>query len=200
MAIVGRTPDECFKTFLDHVGPLIANMVPTDCPVLCPRRRGQPLQRTLSFANPEHDDAVPLKIDGGTIYLYMAQELRAVREDGAYRLRTVAYWYKLFPRSPLENDDALVRWEYKAADPGCPGPCRHHVQFGKMAPRMALGATHFDLTRFHMPTGWVLMEEVLRFLVHELGMKPRCGDRWPEVLRDSEDKFYDSFTDRGGRG
>jgi hypothetical protein len=44
------------------------------------------------------------------------------------------------------------------------------------------------------------MEEVFRFLVHELGVTPPCGERWPEVLRKSEGAFYQSFTDKGASG
>jgi hypothetical protein len=49
----------------------------------------------------------------------------------------------------------------------------------------------------HIPTGWALIEEVIRFLIHDLGMEPPCGDRWPEILEESENKFFKEFTDKG---
>jgi hypothetical protein len=203
MAITGRTPDECFNRFLDHVGPLVRKMLPTDCPMLClrpPRDRPQD-KRTLRLANPPHYHAVPLDTrDHGTVFLYMAQELHAEPENGAFRLRTVKYWYKIFAESPTVNDDAVIRWEYAKAERRHTGPCRHHVQFGKMAPSISMGAGSFDLTRFHTPTGWVTMEEIFRFLVHELAVQPPCGDQWPDVLHDSENAFFTSFTDRGASG
>jgi hypothetical protein len=44
------------------------------------------------------------------------------------------------------------------------------------------------------PTGWVTIEEVIRFLIVDLGMSPPCGDDWPNVVRESERKFYEDFT------
>lgn len=203
MAITGRTPDECFDRFLDHVRPLVAEMVPTKCPMRCPRPgKGLPTdRRTLSFANDQHDDAVALETRFGTAYLYMTQELRVVQEDRRqYRLRTTSYGYKLYAESPALETESIIRWEYEPAKAGHRGPCRHHVQFGKMVVPVPFGSGAFDFTRFHMPTGWVLMEEVFRFLVTELDMKPPCGARWPDVLRASEDAFYKGFTDKGASG
>lgn len=203
MPITGRTPDECFDRFVEHVGPLVSSMLPTKFPMRCPRPAKSLPQdrRVLSFASSQHADAVPLKTRLGTAYLYMMQELLAARQsDGSYRLRTVAYAYKLFAECPTLEDDAIVRWEYVSADPGHDGACRHHVQFGKIAPTIPFGTGSFNLTRLHMPTGWVLMEEVFRFLVVELAVKPPCEDRWPEVLRASEQAFFQGFTDKGASG
>jgi hypothetical protein len=203
MAITARTPEACFDQFLDHVRPLVRKMLPTNCPMLCakPRAKAPQDRRTLSLANPQHDDAVPLDTrDHGTVFLYMAQGLHAERKGSAFRLRTIAYWYKIFAGSPNVNDDAVIRWEYAKADRGYSGPCRHHVQFGKMAPSIDMGSGSFDLTRLHMLTGWVTMEEVFRFLVHDLGVQPPCGDEWPEVLHESERAFFSNFTDKGASG
>jgi hypothetical protein len=48
----------------------------------------------------------------------------------------------------------------------------------------------------HLPSGWVTMEEVIRFLIVELGMKPPCGASWPAVLEESEAAFYEKFTSK----
>lgn len=203
MAITARTAEECFDRFRGHVGALVSEMLPTDCPMLCirPPRSGKQDRRTLCFSNPSCLDAVPLETRAhGKIFLYIAQELRTFPDNGQQRLRTVAYWYKVFSESPLVNDDAVIRWEYASATPRNIGPCRHHVQFGKMVPSVPFGSSAFDLTRLHMPTGWVTMEEVFRFLVHDLGVAPPCGARWPDVLEKSERAFYQGFTDKGATG
>lgn len=203
MPITGRTPEDCFDQFRTHVGALVAEMLPTECPMLClrPAKKLPQDRRTLAFRCPDSMDAVPLETrEHGTVYLYAAQELRTFAEAGQQRLRTVAYWYKLYTEDSLLNDDAVVRWEYASATPGTAGPCRHHVQFGKMVPPVAFGSGTFDFTRFHMPTGWVTMEEVFRFLVHELGVDPPCGTRWPDVLQASERAFFGGFTDKGASG
>jgi hypothetical protein len=204
MAITARTAGECFTRFKDHVGPLVDKLVPTNCIIQCPKLTKQDELRTLRFVNPEHRNAVPLESEHGRLYLYLAQELRAEQQEGGlFRLRTVKYWYKIYDRSPAEQDDAIIRWEYEAQQTPWNRHSRHHVQFGQMVPSIPLGnsrANAFNLTRLHMPTGWVLMEEVFRFLIHDLGVVPPCGSEWPQVIHESEDAFYSGFTSRGGRG
>jgi hypothetical protein len=157
-------------------------------------------RRTLTFTNPTNDDAIPLETRLGTAYLYMSQELLADADGKAFRLRTTKYAYKLFAQCPKIDDDSVIRWEYESAPRVHSGACRHHVQFGKMAQPITFGSGAFDLTRFHMPTGWVTIEEVFRFLICELDVKPPCGDRWPQVLGDSERAFFEGFTDKGASG
>ena len=53
-----------------------------------------------------------------------------------------------------------------------------------------------DLNRLHLPTGWITIEEVLRFLIEDLGMKPPCGDSWARRLAESERAFYERFVSR----
>jgi hypothetical protein len=200
MAITARTANECFERFRGHVGALVGEMLPTNCPMLCMRGKAQE-KRTLSFSCPDTMDAVPLETSAhGTIYLYMAQELQTFPEGRQHRLSTVKYWYKLYTDDPSIKDDAFVRWEYETVAPGSTGHPRHHMQFGKMVRPQSFGAGEFDFTRFHMPTGWVTMEEIFRFLVHEFGVQPPCGERWPSVLGESEEAFYKSFTDKGASG
>jgi hypothetical protein len=40
----------------------------------------------------------------------------------------------------------------------------------------------------HIPTGWVTVEEIIRFLISDLGVKPKEQD-WEKELRDSEELF-----------
>lgn len=203
MAITGRKPDDCFNQFLEHVRALVSKMLPTDCPMLCPRgpKAGAQQLRILRFANPSAHHAIPLETRAhGTVYLYLAQELTTEPHEDGFALRTKKYWYKLYEQSPAENDDAIVRWEYASADPIHNTPCRHHVQFGKMVKPYPLGSSVFDFTRFHMPTGWVTMEEICRFLVCEFGVEPPCGAEWPNVLAAGEDHFFGKATNRGAAG
>ena len=51
-----------------------------------------------------------------------------------------------------------------------------------------------DLNKAHLPTGWVTIEEVIRFLIVDLDVQPPCGDDWPAKLRVSEDAFFQDFT------
>jgi hypothetical protein len=199
MAITGRTPNDCFDQFLQHVQQLVSQMLSPTYQLLCPRVTTP--RRTLTFANKPALNAIPLKTRAhGTIYLYMAQELTTEPHEAGFVLRTKKYWYKLYDQSPVIGDDAIVRWEYASAARIHDTHCRHHVQFGKMLKPLPIGGSTFDFTRFHMPTGWVTMEEICRFLVCEFEIAPPCGAAWPSVLAASEDHFYSKATDRGASG
>lgn len=121
----------------------------------------------------------------------MSQLLEAVKEGSGYRLRTVQYWYGIQESADL-SEKALLRWEY-VSDAPKDGWCRHHVQ--APAEIEAAGGT-LDLDKLHVPTGWVTIEEVIRFLIVDLGVLPPCGDEWPAKLAASERDFYEKFTSK----
>ena len=209
MAITGRTSNECFDQFVQHARGLVSKMLPSRIPLLCPKppkaAHARALQkRVLRFENASTGHTVPLETRAhGTVYLYMAQELiTEPHAEANHVLRTKKYWYKLYGLAPTRTDDAdaIIRWEYASADPVHNTPPRHHVQFGKMVTPVPLGTSTFDLTHLHMPTGWVTVEEICRFLVSYFGIEPLCGADWPHVLAEGEEHFYGKATDRGGRG
>jgi hypothetical protein len=128
----------------------------------------------------------------GQLHVYLAQALRAVGErNGQCRLETGKYWYRL-QRTSDTSDEALFRWEYdRSHDPKTSKPPRHHAH----APaRIEAGGISLDLNKLHIPTGWVTIEEVIRFLITELGHRPPCGNGWPAVLAESEEAFFEKFT------
>jgi hypothetical protein len=45
-----------------------------------------------------------------------------------------------------------------------------------------------------VPTGWVTIEEVLRFLITDLDVIPPCDNAWAGKLGASEKEFYVNFT------
>jgi len=79
-----------------------------------------------------------------------------------------------------------VRFEYVSQDldPSARW-CRHHVQFHRDYHSVRGG---FSPSKFHIPTGWVTIEEVIRFLITDLGVPPLI-DKWDEELRESEKQF-----------
>jgi hypothetical protein len=46
-----------------------------------------------------------------------------------------------------------------------------------------------DLDKIHIPTGWVMIEDLIRFLIYELRVEPRSEFRWDQELVKSEEKF-----------
>jgi hypothetical protein len=51
------------------------------------------------------------------------------------------------------------------------------------------------MNRAHAPSGWVTIEELLRFLIVDLGVVPVTRN-WPQVIADSEKRFYEEFTSK----
>jgi hypothetical protein len=186
MPILGRTPEECFKRFRAHVAKLVAATLPTESvPVLY---EGRGPHRVLSFRSGACT-TIPLRTRFGLLHFYIGQSLKAVKEGEEYRLETHEYWYRLQVEAGTDQN-AFLRWEYKkslVADE--PNYCRNHIQ-------IAATTSGIDLKKVHIPSGWTTMEEVIRFLIMDLGVKPPCGDNWPKKLADSEKAFFTEFTSK----
>jgi hypothetical protein len=187
--ITGATPKQCFDVFRGHLARLLADTVPTKCPVLV-ESNGPTAQ--LGFRRGNAPVAVPVETKHGRLFFWVAQLVRAEKGDGGYRLSTLKYWYKLQASSDPKAQ-ALIRWEYDRGLRGGNRPCRHHVQ-QQTEIRIPDTSAALDLDKLHLPTGWVKLEEVLRFLIYDLGMKPPCGKRWPTVLEQSERVFREQFS------
>lgn len=102
----------------------------------------------------------------------------------SYRLRTLAYAYRI-SNGPLRTDDWLVRWEYDSADhkPGLHP--RHHCH---LHAEIEFLDQVLSLDKLHISSGWVTIEEVIRFLIHELKVPP-LSENWDELLHESEERF-----------
>ena len=193
MPITGRTPKACFDEFVGHLRSLCAKTL-TKQHQLISRRTDDETQIGISFLQRDAPVTVPLKTKAhGTVYFSIAQDLRAkLDEEETYRLETHAYWYRL-QSAPEATAQAAIRWEYERKPEGGKKHCRNHVQ---QDTHVALGTGRLDLNKAHLPTGWVTIEEVLRFLINDLGVKPPCGASWATVLAESEAKFYEEFTSK----
>jgi hypothetical protein len=144
----------------------------------------------LGFTRGGIATSVPVETKFGTLYLSLAQDLIAIREGARFRLRTKRYAYKLLP-SASPSAEAIIRWEFNA-ETDDRRECRNHVHLNASFP---VGDGTLHLARTHVPTAWVLVEHILRFLFHDLEVAPRDQD-WPQILRASETKFYEQFTSK----
>lgn len=187
MPIFGRTPFDCLETFREHVASLVAATLPTKDPVVVRAAAGEDVtpRAALVFVR----GPVAIETNVGTLFLDLLQLLGTEREaKRKHRLRTLKYWCRL---QETTTGDALIRWEY---EPAVLPRCRHHVQLRPARLRVATG--ELDLNRLHLPTGWVTIEEVIRFLVAEMGVTPPCGSEWGRLLADSERRFFEEFTSK----
>lgn len=153
--------------------------------------KGDSKLATLEFVRGDGiGTAVPFTTRFGQLYLTLLQILEVEPEVARYRLKTKEYSYRLLDQND-PRADAILRWEYKS-DVAGHGFCRHHVQ---MRTGVGLGGSVLDLNRCHTPSGWVTIEELIRFLIHDLEVRPLSED-WPEILAESERKFYEEFTSK----
>jgi len=54
-----------------------------------------------------------------------------------------------------------------------------------------------DLDKVHLPSGYVMLEDVIRFLITDFGVKPPCGAaKWHQKLVESEKRFFREFNAR----
>lgn len=83
--------------------------------------------------------------------------------------------------------EPLFRWEFGRQMPEL--YCRHHLQG---AVPLQIGRHTVSLNDLHLPTGYVRVEEILRFCVADLGVRPR-SEEWDRVLRDSYDRLKSEF-------
>jgi hypothetical protein len=149
----------------------------------------------ISFVQGEDPISVPVRTKRlGLVRFFFGQTVEAVKikdgkNKGKHQLRSVAYRYRL-QEGEGARVPALVRWEFARVDPAIAGHPRNHLHVP-----CTTGKLDFD--KVHAPTGWVTLEEVIRFLIHDLGHAAPCGDSWPKVLARSEKLFHGELTSKG---
>lgn len=193
MPIEGGKPRDVFDAFRDHIADLFRATLPVP-PSIQLRWHGQPdsVRAALEFVR--RDDGVAacllLRTTGyGSLYLAVRQSLLAELDGDKYILKTAGYSYRLLDED-YPTAKALIRWEYVGDRAAPHAYCRHHVQTRSKVP---VQDVYLDFDRLHTPTGWVTIEEVIRFVIHDLGAR-RARDDWPKALERSEQQFYEIFT------
>ena len=153
-----------------------------------------------------HPEEACFNSDYGRLSLSLSQNCESkVIGDGLHELRTVSYWYYLFDA----EGESFMRWEYHRHYPtpedwplnrgkseeAWVKPkyyARHHTQVETTVER---NGRVFDLDRLHVPTGYVPIEDVIRFCIEDLGAKFRHRTRdWHGVLQESYRLFCQDFT------
>jgi len=184
--ILGRTLREAARTFCNEINRVLAKTATQtrlvefgkpDAPTTYVgfRQAGQPVEAFL-------------RTRYGPMGLYIGQLCGSVlTPDNQHRLITVEYRYTLTPEGA---EDPLFRWEYiRSPQPGDLW-CRHHLQ-GTVP--ISIGEITVPLKDWHLPTGYVAIEDILRFCIVDLGVPP-LSDDWDRVLRESYQLFRTEFV------
>ncbi len=193
MPIQGRSLGEVGRIFCDHLNEVLHTTI-TPTPLSLELSKGQ-LVSIRVRGNEGQSGSALLKTRYGDISLYIGQICKAERDDtGIYTLSTTTYRYAL---STPSAEEPFLRWEY-LRNPGKEKHyCRHHLQgripldlYDRQANEQA------NLQSWHLPTGWVPLEDVLRFCIVDLGVTP-LSDKWSQILTDSYQRFRAEFSSPG---
>lgn len=191
MAAAARSLDESARQFRDQLSTLLSTTL-TQSHVQCVRLRPDLVSVRLT-SNKGPGATILSRRFGKRIVLALGQHLTSdVTDAGERVLRTVKYTYAI---ALPDANDSIIRWDYEKTPDGSEAThCRHHVQGiamlsvdGKEPFRMDDGSPLlFD--DFHTPTGYVAIEEIIRFCIVDLGVKPLHED-WDRTLKDSLAEF-----------
>jgi hypothetical protein len=185
---ITKTPEEAFRSVKNQLNAVL-NKVLTEYRlqllITGPRR----MKAVLAFLDRHHQPiGVPLR--GSSWFLSLKQEFQAIPEGQGYRLHILQYAYRL-QKTPSVEEEAEVRFEYVSLLAQSDFPYnRHHVQFHRDS-RSA--SSDFSPSKFHIPTGGVTIEQVIRFLIADVGVPP-LTEQWEEELQASEERMRE-WTD-----
>lgn len=178
--LVGSKPQELFIAFRDHLNSLLHKTI-TDCPLSLVTTTEN--RAFINFGTANDPIAAPLRT--APWHLYLGQVLSAVQiGKKSWRLRTLKYSYWL-QDGPTNDDKWFLRYEYVSRELGQSIHPRHHVH---IPANIQHTKPQVDLTKIHLATGWVTVEELIRFLISEIGVKSRNA-QWDRLLSASEEAF-----------
>ena len=191
--IRGGTPKECFDQFADHLNRLVQATLSRKAHLRVASLENAP-RGSLGWSN---DKFLPINTTYGKLYFWLAQSLECSYspKDPAnrrYRLSTREYWYRLQTTDALDGS-SLIRWEYMSPQhERYQGKrwCWRHLQLDA-AKDLSGGRMNFD--RLHTPSGYVVIEDVIRFLIHDLRVRAPSKN-WHDMLMASDKKFKEEFN------
>jgi len=180
MSIFNKNPNELFKDFVDYIN-WVLNKTITEHPLfwvsLGPSYIAQ-MQFTRSKA---------VKIGSSPFSFSIVQTLVANNEhnikefERQYRLETHEYHYHIYRKT---TKDPIVRFEYERKLRWKAKHCRHHCH-------LLFKKWGINFKKVHVPTGWVLIEDLIRFIIVDLGCPTLCNEeKWRVLLDKSEDDFF----------
>ncbi len=180
MALTGSTPAKAYGQFHRHIKNLL-NQTITDAPLKLVIRATDETRAALFPPG----GVMPVRYS--SLFLYIGQNLVVKQaERGQRHLRTVRYRY-IIQEGPQPGDRQLLRFDYVPPEQQ-KTPTQHPRHHVHISTELSVGKRQFNLARVHLPTGWVTIEELIRFIITELGVKAKPDD-WDDILKNSEEKF-----------
>lgn len=193
--IEGTTPEETVASYVSYLNDLLRDTI-TSLPLRSIMRTGRTDLFQIAFeeeGNSPGEALLETKL--GEMRLFVAQLCHTDRVSRSrYRLHTREYTYDL---TPAGANEPLFRWEYvRYPTKRDAGWCRHHLQGPLALPLRSRRKGEVTLNDLHLPTGYVPLEEIIRFCIHDLAAKSARAN-WHDVLEESYQKFRTEFTEFG---
>lgn len=187
MPIRGRTLREAAHMFRGHINQILSRTVTRTPVFVIPSEETHRVH--VGFRLQGEPTGASLNTRFAPMRFFFGQVCESVPvRGGLQELRTVRYRYALTMEGA---EEAFVRWEYTRTLPEGAAWCRHHLQ-GPIS-LLQVNERPLLLTDVHLPTGYVPFEEVLRFCIVDLGVRP-LTDEWDATLRESYERFKTEFV------
>jgi hypothetical protein len=190
--IEGRTVFEASLAFSDYLNRLL-NTTLTRSRIQAIGPEDSPRVH-VTFRENGSPTSAQLYTKYGPITLYLGQYCEGVRTpNGMQRLITVEYTYTitLGDRDAWATTEPLLRWEYVRRPERDGLWCRHHLQGPVPLPLGRAGDV--PMNDLHLPTGYVPIEEIIRFCLVDLDVRP-LSDDWPRILDESYARFREELV------
>jgi hypothetical protein len=187
MASRHRSLQAAFSEFTEELNAVLRSTI-TTVPVIAEPVFDQGV-RSFSFGA---DGYAELRAERfGKLWLFLGQVCDSSVEHGVHTLHTRSYSYGI---GPAGQPKPTIRWDYEREWPPGKCFCRHHFQG---SPEIGLGTDSFELDEFHTPTGYVAVEDIIRFCIDDLGV-PSASGGWHKILQDSYRGFRSKMLSHDG--
>lgn len=197
--MAGSTPEEAVDAFLDRV------WLTLDCLANCSVHRSPPAEERYAItaferATGEQNLLTLITHDGtGEVlfrfsHLYRVMHVPDDDEHGQYRVRTLAYHYRIL--DVADREIALYHWH-----PDGSGPVTTpHLHVPAAAPiQMAQPFTSSrqdektQIGKMHFPTARIYLDDVAELLIRDFTVVPNRDD-WQDILHDNREAMVSSRT------
>ena len=177
--MAGRTPPEAVNNFLAPLHRVLSCVTPEVISVGGGYHRSD-RPHVLFFQN----NPVMLGRDR-RFALKLIQQYRIVEgeeERGPGKVSTVAYYYTLrTPETPACPSQEVLGYHWHPQE-------THTLTYPHLHLYQGAGALQHNLIKAHLPTARIAIEDVVRFVITQLGVVP-LRDDWEAILAETQDAF-----------
>jgi hypothetical protein len=180
----GRTPNEAVESYTspiqESLGCILQGRLTRGSDPASPEPAIHFL--SLNFNQPTPLNGFP------ELFLRFLQNYQVIDtgEPGRRRYKVVTLGYQYSLETTDRRELLIYQWDPR----GTGGTTRPHLHVGRrlLQERIVVGERRYELPKFHIPTGRVAIEDVVRFAITEMDVTPRRTD-WETVLDRNQTNF-----------